>query len=188
MLNKKRLLSLAVLGLLVFSLVAVSTVAAKTAPYEIKWYYPCNGPQRDLELIIDEANKYLVPKINATLKMFQMDFGTYGQKLPVLLASGEKFDICFIASWTTPSYREAVAKGYLVDITTLWDKYAPKSKAQLPSGFIYGTQINGRNYAIPANKELAHQWGFVYRADIAKKYGFDMSKIKKFEDIEPSSK
>ena len=187
MFSGKRFVCLTVLGLLVLSILAVATVSADT-PYEIKWYFNSNGPQREVELIEAEANKYLVPKINATIKLYDLDFGTYGQKMPVMLASGEPIDICFTASWSTPPYRESVAKGYFSDITDLWGQYAPKTKAQLPSGFISGTQIDGRNYAIPANKELAHQWGFVYRTDIAKKYNLDMSKIKKFADIEPMLK
>ncbi|MGE5550914.1 MAG: ABC transporter substrate-binding protein [Bacteroidota bacterium] len=188
MFSGKRLISLVVLGLLVFSLVAAGTVAAKAKPYEIKWYFNSNGTQKDEALILQEVNKYLLPKINATLKLYNMDFGTYGQKLSVMLASGEPIDLMFMASWTNPSYRDAVAKGYLLDITKLWDKYAPKSKAQRASGFILGTQINGKNYGIPCNKEMAHQWGFMIRRDIAEKYNFDLSTIKKFTDIEPMLK
>ena len=187
MFRGKRLFCLTVLGLLVFSILAAATVSAD-APYEIKWYFPCNGPQRDVQLVEAAVNEFLIPKINATLKLYELDFGTYGQKLPILLASGEAFDVCFTASWATPAYREAVAKGYLTDITDLWTQYGPKSKAQLPSGFILGSQIDGRNYGIPANKEMAHQWGFMYRTDIAKKYKFDMSKVKKFADLEPMLK
>ena len=50
MFRGKRLFCLTVLGLLVFSILAAATVSAD-APYEIKWYFPCNGPQRDVQLV-----------------------------------------------------------------------------------------------------------------------------------------
>jgi len=50
-----------------------------------------------------------------------------------------------------------------------------------------GASINGILYAIPANKEKAHNWGFIVRMDLVKKYKLDdmFKKVKKLEDLEP---
>lgn len=175
------------LGLLVAALLAVGTVFAASSlkPYEIKWFFIGNGQQKDVKLIEEAANKYLKGKINATIKLQCYSWGDeYNNRLQMMIASGEPFDICFTSSWAN-YYRQNVAKRAFVDITDLAKKYAPKTWAQLHPSFISGSAIDGRNYAIPANKELAHQWGLVFKKDLVEKYKFDLSKIKELSDLEP---
>jgi putative aldouronate transport system substrate-binding protein len=168
-------------------LLGVSTFAA--APYEIKWYFIGNGQQPDVKLVEDAANKYIQKKgLNATVKLQCYSWGDdYDNHMRMIIASGEPFDICFTSSWAN-LYKENVAKGAFLDITDLMKKYAPKTRAQLHPSFISGSAIDGRNYAIPANKELAHQWGFWFNKNLVDKYKFDLSTIKTMADIEPMLK
>lgn len=174
--------------LLLVSLVVLSANAF-AAPYEIKWYFIGNGQQPDVKLVEDAASKYIQKKgIKATVKLQCYTWGDdYDNRLRMIIASGEPFDICFTSSWAN-LYKVNVAKGAFLDITTLLGKYAPKTKKQLHPAFISGSAINGRNYAIPANKELAHQWGFWINKNFIDKYKFDVSTIKTLADIEPMLK
>ena len=45
-------------------------------PYEIKWY-TIGTPQKDTDKVFAEVNKYLKTKINATVKMQQIDWGDW---------------------------------------------------------------------------------------------------------------
>jgi putative aldouronate transport system substrate-binding protein len=168
-------------------LLGVSTFAA--APYEIKWYFIGNGQQPDVKLIEDAASKYIQKMgLNATLKLQCYTWGDdYDNHMRTIIASGDPFDICFTSSWAN-LYKQNVAKGAFVDITDLLGKFAPKTKAQLHPAFISGSAIEGHNYAIPANKELAHQWGFWLNQNMVDKYKFDLSTIKTLADIEPMLK
>jgi putative aldouronate transport system substrate-binding protein len=154
------------------------------APVELTWYFIGNGQQEDTALIEDEINKYIKDKINATVKLQCFDWGSYDEKIGTMIASREEFDICFTSSWAN-NYREKAVKGAFVPLNDMFDKYAPKTKELLGKDFLKGSEIGGVNYAIPTNKEKAHQWGFILREDLVKKYNMDISKIKKFEDIEP---
>jgi putative aldouronate transport system substrate-binding protein len=180
--NTKKLVAL-VLLLGVF-LLGVTAFAAQ--PYEIKWYFIGNGQQPDVKLIEDAASKYIQKKgLNAKLKMQCFTWGdAYDNRMRMIIASGERFDICFTSSWAN-LYKVNVARGAFLDITKLWKKHAPKSRAQLHPSFVSGSAINGRNYAIPANKELAHQWGFWINKKLLNKYKMDVSKVKTLKDIEP---
>lgn len=176
-----------ILGTAVLSLLVGGSVFAKPnlPPYEIKWYFIGNGQQRDVKGVEQAANKYLKNKINATLKLQCYAWGDeYNNRMQMIIASGESFDICFTSSWAN-FYRQNVARGAFLDITDLAPKYAPKAWKQLHPSFKLGSAVDGRNYAIPANKELAHQWGLMFRKDLVAKYRMDLTKIKKFEDIEP---
>jgi len=184
----KKLLCLVLVVCFALSMVMVSNAAVPTTDhskaYALKMYMIGGTDPNDAGLIQDAANKYLKDKINATLKFTVFNYGDYGQKMTLKEASNEKFDIMFTANWEN-SYADCATKGYLVDLTDLLDRYAPKTKALLGPKIIKGCSIGGRLYAIPANKEMAHDWQLLYRKDIAKELNLDMSKIKTLADAEP---
>lgn len=155
-------------------------------PYVIDWYYVGNGPQAEQALIEEELNKDITD-INATVKLHPYDWGTYTQKMQTNLATGEKVDLFFSCSWGSNIYGN-VKSGYVVDITDMLDKYAPHAKEVLKGGFLEGSRINGRNYALPCNKEKAVAIGVLFNKKLVDKYGFDISKVNKLEDLEPMFK
>ena len=122
--------------------------------------------------------------MNATVKLVCFDWGAYDTKMQTIIASGEEFDIAFTAVWTN-NYRNNSGRGAFLPLNDLLTKYAPKTKAALGADFLAGSAIDGVNYAIPANKEKAHNWGFIIRKDLVAKYKMDLSKVKKLEDMEP---
>jgi putative aldouronate transport system substrate-binding protein len=175
--------------LLLVGVLLIGCTVFAAQPYEIKWYFIGNGQQPDVQAIEDAASKYIQSKgLNATLKLQCYSWGDeYNNRMQMIIASGEPFDICFTSSWAN-LYRVNVAKGAFLDITTLLPKYAPKTSKQLHPSFISGSAIDGHNYAIPANKELAHQWGVMFNKNFVDKYKFDLSTIKTLADLEPMLK
>jgi len=83
-----------------------------------------------------------------------------------------------------------VRKQALVDITTLAPKYAPHAVATLKGGFWEYSQVSGKNYSIPVNKEKATQMGFNFNQAYVTKYKLeDLTKnVKSIEDITPMLK
>lgn len=169
---------------------AASAEPAKEAlePVTIKWYQAGASDPTDLQKVLEEANKYLAEKtdLNCTLDMHFYDFGSFPDKVQTMISSGESFDICFTANWCN-NYAQQAAKNAFValnDEKDLLATYAPKTKEKLGEDFLKGSQINGINYAIPANKEKAHQWGLLLRSDIVEKYGMDLSNVKTLADME----
>ncbi len=158
-------------------------------PVELKWYVIGNGQPKDMDAVLAKVNEYLKPKINATLKTLNVfSWGDdFEQKMGAKVASGEEFDITFTSNWAL-NYLQNAPKGAFVDLTPMMDEYAPKTKALLGDKVIKGASIDGKLYAIPTNKEMAHNWGFLINKDLADKNGIDISTIKKFEDIEPALK
>lgn len=161
--------------------------AVNLPPYEITWYMLCNNVSPDKDMIVKEANKILKDKINATLDLVMLDWGTWNERFNTAMNAGEKVDIAFTADWW--GYVNSVANNYFLPLNdpenNLLEKYAPQVVKDLGEGFILGSQINGINYAVPTDKEFAVNGGFVWNADLAQKYGFDMSKVKTVADLEP---
>ncbi|QHT59783.1 ABC transporter substrate-binding protein [Paenibacillus lycopersici] len=160
---------------------ASQDAASSLDPVELSIYFP-GGEQKDVALVEDAMNKLLKDKINATVKIHEVDWGNWGQKINLMVASGEPFDLVLTGAGDYSTY---VAQGAFTDLTSLIDQYAPEMKAQMNPVLLSGTQINGKNYAVPVEKELAEQYGLMLNKDLVDKYHFDISSIKTLADLEP---
>jgi len=188
---RKLLVLLLVVAFALTSVIGIVSgfAASKLPAVKLTWYV-IGTPQKDWDLINKKVNEYIKPKLNAEIQMTMFDWGTYDQKMQTKIAAGEPFDICFTAVWTN-NYRTNVAKGAFLPLNKpgkdYLSKYAPKTKKLLGDSFINGASINGVLYAIPANKEKVHNWGFIVRKDLIEKYKLQdmLKKVKKIEDLEP---
>ncbi|WP_274648673.1 ABC transporter substrate-binding protein [Paenibacillus humicola] len=155
--------------------------ASQLKPYKLKLVYE-GPPQADEAMVEDAINKILVKKINATLDLEPIDWGAWDDKVNLMIASREPVDVFFTAQWN--GYSKNVAKGAFLDLGDLLKKYGQGITSSLNPIFLEGSKINGKNYAVPTNKELAFAGGVVYRKDIADELGLDMSKVKTAEDLD----
>ncbi|MGO4370583.1 ABC transporter substrate-binding protein [Paenibacillus sp. MCAF20] len=156
--------------------------ATDLKPYTIKLVYT-GLPQKDEAKIEEAASKYLTEKINAKLDIIAIDWGPWEDKLNMMIASREKVDVIFTAQWQ--KYAINVEKGAFKDLADLLQTPAGQAVVSgLDPAYIEGSKINGKNYAIPTNKELAAQGGIVYRKDVAEELGIDMSQVKTIADLD----
>lgn len=161
---------------------------ATTEKVDILWYAAGASTPEDMPKVLEAANKYLEEKgIPANLKIEMYDFGTFPDKLQTAISSGEEFDICFTCGWCNDYLTQARKGAYVAlnDDKKMLETYAPGTKELLGDDFLAGSQIDGINYAIPANKEKAHQWGFLVLKEYAEKYNMDFSNVKSLADMEP---
>lgn len=150
-------------------------------PYTLKLIY-IGSPQQD-EMEIEAAmNAYLRDKINAEIDLMTIDWGPWDDKINLMVASREKVDIIFTAQWSKHTVN--VSKGAFLELDDLLKQYGQGILQSLDQVLLAGSKIDGKNYAVPTNKEMAAQGGIVYRADIAEELGLDMSKVKTIHDLD----
>lgn len=158
----------------------------KEEPVEITFYIG-NSPVKDLDRIMEAVNKITMEKINATLKLVVTDWGSYPQKMNMMISSGESFDLTFTGSWGDLNYFQNAAKGAYLDITDLLDQYAPVTKSRVPASVWDGVKVNGKIYG-SVNYQvwgMATARGVQLRKDFADKYNFDWKSMTKWEDLTP---
>lgn len=155
--------------------------AGEEKPYEITWY-TIGTPQKDVDKVMEEVSKYTKEKINATVKMRQIDWGDYDQKMQVMIASGESFDIAYTAGG---NYVLNAQKGAFKDLNELLDTHGKELKATIDPAYLEGAKIDGKLYGIPSNKEVGQQSVYVFNKDIVDKYNMDISSINSLEDLKP---
>ncbi len=187
----KRLFTLFFSFTVVFSVLGFTPIYAKsevdiTNPVTLTWYFIGDGPQKDTTKVEKRIHEYLMDnyKMNTRVKLICYDWGRYPENMPNIIDSGQKFDICFTSSWSNNYYTQAL-KGAFLPLNDFLPEYAPKTKALLGEDFLKGSQIDGINYAIPANSEKARQIGLLLRKDLVTKYNMDITKIKSLSNLEP---
>jgi putative aldouronate transport system substrate-binding protein len=160
--------------------VAPSSEASESAgktdkPVELIWY-TIGTPQRDIDKVMEEVSKYTAEKIGVTVKMTQLDWGDYSQKMQVMTASGTPMDIMFTASWAF-DYVQNARKGAFLELDGLLDQYGQGIKEVLNPAFLEGSKVDGHNYAIPANKELPALEVWRFNKQLLDKHGLDYTQV-----------
>lgn len=153
-------------------------------PVELTWFTTMNKKMVDEDIVFEKLNEYLKEKLNVTVKQNIMITTDYMAKIPVILASGQAYDICFSAGWVA-EYLPNVAKGAFEPLNDLLDKYAPETKKHIPQILWDGVSVKGKIYGIPAYKEIGHQFGLFLNKTLSDKLGVDISGVKKWTDVEP---
>lgn len=158
---------------------------AELEPYEVVWYFGGNGSEPNEKLVEDEIGKYLKDKINTTVDIITFPLGELAQKVQTIIASGEKADLVFSCSWLFP-YLDVARNGLAVEITDeMLNMYAPHAKEVLGEKWLPGAEVDGKLYHLPCNKEVGAQGGVLLNKALVDKYKFDISTIKKYEDLTP---
>jgi putative aldouronate transport system substrate-binding protein len=155
-------------------------VKSDLKPYKLTMVYP-GSTQTDEKKVEEALNKLLTPKINATIDLMPIDWGAWNDKVNLMIASREEVDIIFTAQWN--GHANNVSKGAFLELGDLLKSHGQLIVDSLDPAFLEGAKINGKNYAVPTNKELAAAGGIVYRKDIAEELGLDMSKVKTPKDL-----
>lgn len=127
-----------------------------------------------------ELNKMLLRDINATIKFNFLTWGEYEQKYPLILSTGEPFDLIYSASWI--QFGNQAQKGGFMALDDLLPKYAPKLDAELTQVAKDQSKVNGKIYMIPSTDVGVNGDGVMVRGDLMKK--FNIPDIKTYDDLE----
>lgn len=150
--------------------------------YIIKFVYT-GAPQKDEVAVEAAINDYVREKIDARIDLMPIDWGQWEDRINLMIASREKVDIIFTAQWNKHAVN--VAKGAFVELTELLEEHGQGILRTLDPVFLSGSKIDGGNYGVPTNKELAAQGGIIYRKDIAEELNLDMTSVRSIADLEP---
>lgn len=151
--------------------------------YEINWYLMVD-PQNDVHSVEEKMNEYLKDKLNVTVKLNCLSSAQYSQKLGTMINANEYFDLCFAARWMLDYVGNSRA-GAFFKLDDYLDTYLKGIADEYGRENLEYAKIDGGLYALPVYKEMVTQYGWIYRKDIADKYGIDMNKYKSFEELEP---
>jgi putative aldouronate transport system substrate-binding protein len=145
---------------------------------ELKYYTLGYKQPEDTEVVEKAMNDILLKKINATVKLTIYPFGNYDQKMKVMSAAGEEFDLMFCTD-----YLNNAAKGAYTDLTDLIPKYAPELQNTMEPYIFDATRVDGRIYAVPNLQAMCMPIELMIRKDLFDKYNMPSS-IQSFDELD----
>lgn len=147
----------------------------------LKWYVTGNK-QQDIQTVMDAVNKITEEKIGAKLDIQFIEDGAFQQKMTMMMASNEDFDLCFTGYVNT--YATAAENGGLLELDDMLDS-VPKLKEAIPEDCWESARYNGKIYAVPNIQVMGTLNAYAIDKEFAEKYNFDISSVKEPEDLEP---
>lgn len=165
------------------SVIAASPSPAALKPVELTWY-TVGTAQKDQPAVMEEVNKILKEKINATLKLNVIDWGAYDEKMKVITATNENYDLAFTSSWAN-NYAANVLAGAYVPMDDLLAKYGQNILKQVPAKYWDATKVNGKVYGSLNYQMYFIARGLAFNKGLVDKYKFDVASVKKPSDITP---
>ena len=146
----------------------------------LTWYIMASEPSGSAE-VLAEVNKYLKEKINAKLDLKFVQPGDYKQKMQMVMAANEEYDLVWTAQGNN-DYPTNVANGAYLELDQLLEQ-TPKLKALFSDDMWDATRINGQIYGVPMNQVMYEQRGMWFKKDIVEKYNLPVREIKSLDDL-----
>jgi len=180
----KRMLAMVMAAVLALSVCACGGKKEETAKTDngetvkLKWYISVTEPN-GFDEVMEEANKYLKEKINVELDLVCVQPADYNQKMNMIMASQEEFDLMWVASNT---FEPNVAKGAFVPLDELLET-TPDLKALFKDEVWEAASINGEIYAVPMMQILHTEQGMWFMKSMIDKYDLDMDSVKTIWDL-----
>ena len=162
---KKTIGILLCLFVMILPLFASGRTQGSGGATELTWYVGGAGAQADTPAVLAEANKYLAEKLNVSLNIIESDWGSYTQKMQMIIASQENYDMCYTANWANNFYTN-VSRDAFVALDNLINQYAPELKASLPANGWEAAKVKGKIYAVP-NEQI---WPYTNQVTIETSY------------------
>lgn len=147
---------------------------------DLLMYVLGDAPQ-EMPEVLAELNKLTERDLNATIDIRFIPWGDVGTRYPLLLSSGEDFDMIFSASWR--KYTIEAKKGSFLPLDDLLPMHAPALWKHMPDQAWAEASVDGTIYMVPNNDPSFNVHGFAYRDDLRKKYG--VAKPTTFEEMAP---
>ena len=146
----------------------------------LTWVLPVST-QKDAAMVEEKINEIIEPEIGAKLKFVYIDSGSFQERLSMMMASGDDFDLCF-TGYCNP-YLNAVSLGGFTDLTDYIEEM-PDLKAALPDYVWQAAKVDGRIYAVPNQQTFAAWTCPAVVKEMAEKYDFDPQAVKSTDDME----
>lgn len=152
------------------------------APVNLIWYLRGSTP-KNAASVTAKANEIIKEKINATVDFKFVEPGDYDQRMQLIMAAAEPFDIAWTSNWSN-NYVSNVNKGAFLALDEYLDQF-PQLKQSMPEKVWEAAQVNGKTYGVFNYQILTLPKAFSFRKDMVENYQLDLTSIKAMSDLTP---
>ncbi len=177
----KRILSLVLVLALALSVALPAMAELDTSKQEELTFVLLGDQPKDMQSVADQLNELTMRDFNCTINWVFLGWDKWQDKYNLKLASGEKIDLIYTASWA--QYLALARKGAYLPLDEYLPEYAPQSWANMTVDQWNGARVAGKIYTVPCDWEELKSNGILYRADMAEEFGIQ-NPITTWEDME----
>lgn len=168
---------------MVFMMVGCGSTSTSSDIVEIKWY-AFSPICPDDKVVFDAVNEYTEEKIGVRVNYVPIPTSEYKEKMNMLLASNDKFDLCFTAAYV--DYYVHARNGSFLELDELLENEGKDVLAITPDYSLKAATVNGKLYALPLIKDVAEKYVYTFNKALCEKYGIDdYLNVKSLEDLTP---
>lgn len=162
---------------------AASTAAEELKPVTLRFYFPGDAKSAANEVWSEISTKF-VKELNSKFEINWISFNDFSDKMSVMAASGDDWDLNFDGNWL--NYSKMINKGAYLELNDLLPKYAPNAYAALTkAGSLAAATVKGKIMCVPWEMKMNQDaYFFKYRTDLADKYGIKVESVATIEDME----
>lgn len=154
---------------------------------EITWYLLKNFSdiKEETQLEVEAAANEIIGKsLDATIKFKLIDSASWEDKMKLMAASGEPYDLVFTSDWSNKLVTN-VDRGAFMPLNDLLEKYGSNIKKEVDERAWKAATFDGQIMAVPSQGAYSSGASFVFKKDLVEKYGFDYKNAHTLADIEP---
>lgn len=184
----KKVLALGLAGIISLGALAgcgnkAATTEKEKEIVELTWYQ-VGDTQKDADKVIQKVNEYTEEKIGVKLKVINVGWGDYNQKMQVVINTGDKWDLCFTCSWAN-DYLQNVQKGAFLEIDEYLEQEGKEMYERIDPRFWEAAKVGGKTYGVPNEKEIGSSPMWVFTKEYVDKYNIPYEELHTLEDLEP---
>ncbi len=148
----------------------------------ISMYFP-GDTNEDQALVNEEISKYVEEKLGFGVEINVIDRGTYDEKMTMMIAGGDDYDICFTSNWTN-QYVANVSKNAYLELDDML-KDTPGLTETVPAYIWESIKQNGKIYGVPSYQLMFSAPALRVPDKLVEKYKLSTDPMKKLQDLEP---
>lgn len=148
-------------------------------------FYMFGDKKAETDNVWNKISEQYKDKLNVKFDINFIPGSDYAQKLTVMAASGDTWDMNFDGDWL--SYYQMINKGAYMDLTELLPKYAPDLYAAYKEqGTLAAATVGGKIVSLPWTMKMSQRPFFAWRSDLTEKAGIDVKdgSVKTLEEMD----
>lgn len=147
----------------------------------LKWYFIGTPGMQGNEEVYKEAAELVKQDLGYAVDFIPLETGAYGEKMKLIISSGEPFDICWTSNWLN-DYVQNVTNGAFEPLDEMLEG-TPKLKEVLSQKIWDGAKVDGKIYGVPNQQIMARSTCLVIPKEYRDKYGSALQDVTKYEDL-----
>ena len=147
----------------------------------LTWYFLGDTTDVGNEEVFALASDMVYEKLGFHVNFMPIDYSSYGDKIQMIIAGGEDYDICWTSNWKN-DYATNVSNGAFLKLDDLLDE-VPDLKASMTEDFWSGALVNGGIYGVPV-QQIAARGAYLRIPEVLyEKYEDTLQDIDSFVDL-----